>query len=247
MNITLEEIVKFRYKIIESLKKCIKICERELPLNSLRDSILSKNKTNNIGIIVEYKRSSPRGIVRLDVKPDEYVEKYRNIACGFSVLVEPYWFLGSLEYIPLIKNISKLPILYKDFIVDEWQIDLAWYFGADAILLIYEVLEDKIDRYVQHCLDLGLEVVLESHDPNILIEFSKTFNDRVLLGLNSRNLKTLNVEFEKSLNNLKMLRENVKNRLIIFESGISSLDDINNIWKLGANAVLVGTFFMKSF
>ncbi|NPA70872.1 MAG: indole-3-glycerol-phosphate synthase [Crenarchaeota archaeon] len=245
----LEEIVRFRKKLINALKSSIKISERIVDHRSLIESIREFNRNGRIGLIIEYKRSSPRGIIRLDVRPDEYVEKYRDIASGFSVLIEPFWFLGSLEYLPAIRYWSGKPVLYKDFIVDPWQIDLAWSLGADAVLLISEVLSDReVMQLVDHARSLGLEVLLESNSPSVLIDFYSRIGRGVLLGLNSRNLKTLKVDLGAALQGLKDLRESLDSEaVIVLESGISSINDIENAWRNGANAVLVGTFMMKNF
>ncbi len=246
----LQEIINLRKKIINSLKKCIKTCERALPYRSLIDSIRSKNLNSDIGIIVEYKRASPRGIIRLDIKPDDYVSRYSSIACGFSVLVEPYWFLGSLEFIPLIKECTNLPVLFKDFVIDLWQIELAWSLGADAILLICEILTDRdIERFIEYSLKLGLEVLIESNNSQQLLQIYQSYkNSKVMLGLNSRNLKTLTVNFEEALANLVKIRQYIDDStVIVLESGVASFRDIERARSHGANAVLVGTFMMKNF
>jgi len=245
----LEEIVNLRKKIINVLKSSIKLPERTVNHRSLIESIRDYNRRGTIGLIVEYKRASPRGVIRLDVRPDEYVEKYRNIAAGFSVLIEPFWFLGSIEYLPLIRNLSGLPVLYKDFIVDVWQIDLAWSLGADAVLIISEILSDReVVRFVEHARELGLEVLLESNSPSVLIDYYSRIGRGLLLGLNSRNLRTLKVDLTAALQGLKDLRESLDDdAVIVLESGISSTKDVEDAWRSGANAVLVGTFMMRNF
>jgi len=245
----LEEIVRFRKKIVNVLKSCIRTSERVVDHRSLLESIRMENRLGKIGLIVEYKRASPKGVIRLDVMPDKYVEKYRDIAAGFSVLVEPYWFLGSLEYVAAIRSWSGKPVLFKDFIVDPWQIDLAWCLGADAVLLISEVLSDReLVSLVEHARELGLEVLLESNSPSHLIDLYSRLGDPILLGLNSRNLRTLTVDLDAALQSVRDLRESVgDSAVIVLESGVSSFDDIEKAWRSGANAVLVGTFMMRNF
>ncbi|OYT25957.1 MAG: hypothetical protein B6V02_02590 [Thermoprotei archaeon ex4572_64] len=119
-------IVKYRRKLVEFEKKYLRINDqRTLPLISLRGSITSSNETGRVGVIAEYKRASPKGIINLELRPEEYVCRVKSYVCGFSVLTEPFWFLGNYTYLVLIKELSNLPILLKDFIIDTWQVDLA--------------------------------------------------------------------------------------------------------------------------
>ncbi len=245
----LEEIVKFRRKIVNALKSTLRPSERIVEYRSVAEGIRRANRDGRIGMIIEYKRASPRGVIRLDVEPDKYVERYRDLASAFSVLVEPFWFLGSLEYLAAIRYWSGKPVLYKDFIVDLWQIDLAWAFGADAILIISEILNDReLVSYVEHARELNLEVLLESNSPSILIDLYSRFGKEVILGLNSRDLKSLRIDLAAAMQGVKDLRESLgSDVLIVLESGISSYDDIERAWRIGANAVLVGTFMMKEY
>ncbi len=240
-----DTIVKYRRKLVEFEKKYLRINnQRTSPLISLRDSITSSNRIGRIGVIAEYKRASPKGIISLELKPEEYVCRVRNYVCGFSVLTEPFWFLGNYTYLVLIKELSNLPILFKDFIIDTWQVDLAYTLGADAILLISELLSNReLENLYEYALNKDLEVVIETNSKEKAIEIANTY-DKALLGVNARNLKTLQVSIEKAINIIREVRNSVEN-LIILESGISSKEHMIYAKEGGANAVLIGTSLMR--
>lgn len=212
---------------------------RERPIYLLSRFI--KASTNKNAIIAEYKRKSPSGLnENRDIV--EYVKfMEENGAIGISVLTEEKYFGGSYSDLETVTKTVKLPVLMKDFVVTEKQIDTAFNLGADVILLIVKILtERELVNLYNYARDLGLEVIVEVTDQEDLnIALRHEFD---MIGINARNLSKLEVD----LDNVKKLLENIpKDRIKIAESGIKSKEDINELKKAGADAFLIGTTLMK--
>ena len=234
----MENVLK---KIIDKKKEKIENDKKKFPINELlnnikntnifinfKNEIVKRNSEKKVSIIAEIKKASPSaGIIvknfnALDISKI-YVE---NGASCLSVLTEENFFLGKMEYIKKIKNKFKIPILCKDFFVDTHQIALAKSYGADCILIILSAV-DKIlaqDLY-QTAKDLNMSSLIEVHPKNEA-EIAMSFEDS-LIGINNRNLKTLKVSLNTSVDLSKILRSH-KNPLIC-ESGISSSETIKFI------------------
>jgi indole-3-glycerol phosphate synthase len=239
----MNDYLETAYKITKMRIRCIKSSKKRI---SFRKAIEQKNNEGYLALIAEYKRASPRGIIRVDMDPWEYFNKLRRYATGFSVITEPIHFLGCNEMVAIASSFNK-PILYKDFIIEKIQIDQAREYGASAILIIYELSKfiglEKIIRLVNYAKSLGLDVLLEINNENDAIHAQEAFQDSVIYGINSRNLSSLELYFEKSLNILKILANRY---LVIFESGISNENIAKRVAEVGANAILVGTALMKN-
>ena len=202
------------------------------------------SSSGSISIIGEYKPRSPSS-APLQVPPDAstVAEVYAGSGLvGTSVLVEPDFFGGSAALFSEFRSKLSLPLLYKDFAVTERQIDLAHRHGADAILLIAKALScDALDRLARRCLTWGLEPLIELHDSSDLEKLSSCScsNSLGLVGLNSRDLRTLEVDLEQ----MRELRRAVgSDRLVIAESGVKSPSDVRTL--KGFDAALVGSLFM---
>lgn len=244
MNI-LEEIIEYKKEEVRSRKSKVRVSELEKsdlfsrPVLSLRDFLLDKSKT---GIIAEFKRRSPsKGIINPDVDVVEVTKGYtKNGASCLSVLTDTHFFGGSNE--DLIKaRVNQIPILRKDFIIDEYQLIEAKSIGADVILLIAACLSPaEVKRLAAFAKGLGLEVLLELH---LEEELDHVCDDTTVIGINNRNLKTFVVDIERSL---RMAEKIPLSKLKIAESGISSIENILLFKRHGFHGFLIGENFMKA-
>ncbi len=195
------------------------------------------------GIIAEYKRKSPsEGIINDQYTIEEVVKAYQaHGASACSILTDHEFFGGKAEWITEIRPLLNIPILRKEFIIDEYQIHEAKAIGADAILLICECLsKEQISQFCRLAHDLGLEVLLELHSEDQLY---KVDTDVDLIGVNNRNLSTFKVSLQFSRNLIEHLP---KNCVKISESGIKKPSDITELRSIGYDGFLIGTQFMKS-
>jgi len=244
MNI-LEEIIEYKKSEVRSKKSEVSMSELEKaplfarPVLSLKDFLLDKSKT---GIIAEFKRRSPsKGIINPDVDIVEVTKGYTKYGAScLSVLTDEHFFGGSDE--DLIKaRINNIPILRKDFIIDEYQLVESRSVGADVILLIAACLTPvDVKRLAAFAKNLGLEVLLELHAEE---ELDHICDDTNVIGINNRNLKTFDVDIERSL---RMAEKIPLSKLKIAESGISSVDNILLFKQHGFHGFLIGENFMKA-
>lgn len=245
MNILDRIIVDKRREV--SLKKSI------IPVSQLETSVLfdrnvislsKKLRNSDSGIIAEHKRRSPsRSVINHSFTVEEVVKGYEDAgACGISVLTDGKYFGGSLDDLMLARATVNISLLRKEFIVDEYQILEAKAYGADLILLIAAVLtQSEIKKLSEFAKNLGLEVLLEVHN---LEELEKSIMPTLdMIGVNNRNLKT----FELSLDFSKQLADQIPNDFVkVSESGISSIEAINDLKPFGYKGFLIGENFMKT-
>lgn len=201
-------------------------------------------KKPGLSFICEVKKASPSKGVIDPVFP--YLDIARSYEEGgadcISCLTEPKWFLGSDEIFCEIRNTVSLPMIRKDFTVDEYQIYEAKCMGADAVLLICAILDtETLIRYLKICDRLGMTALVETHDEGEIDSAVKA-GARVI-GVNNRNLKNFTVDFS----NARRLRDRIpENAVYVAESGVASLDDVAALKSIGADAVLVGEFLMRA-
>jgi len=205
---------------------------------------VTKKNPRAINVIAEIKKASPSaGIIRADFDPVEIAKIYQD--CGadaISVLTDEKYFHGRLEYIQQVKQAVNLPILRKDFIIDPWQIYEARAAGADAILLIAEALKpgELMDMIIT-ASELTLTVLLEVHEADSLlavrslIDFPKSGS--TILGINNRNLKTMEVDLKTTARLIELLEEK---KPVVTESGIRNHRDVNKMKRFGVSAILIG-------
>ncbi|HUM64345.1 MAG TPA: indole-3-glycerol phosphate synthase TrpC [Chitinophagaceae bacterium] len=243
----LEKIVANKKKEIEKLKPLSSI-ERfrkegffwEISNRSLKHSLLADGSS---GIIAEFKRKSPsKGWFKtkeLEVEP--VVGPYNNLgAAGISILTDEDFFGGDLDDLIQAKVITDIPILRKDFMVDEWQVAEAKAFGADVILLIAACLTPgEVKKMAGFAKSIGLEVLLEIHNHD---ELGHICDEVDMVGVNNRNLKTFEVDINTSLHLIESIPA-VKPA--IAESGISDIETVKTLRKAGFKGFLVGETFMK--
>ena len=197
-----------------------------------------------LSFICECKKASPsKGIIAENFPYLKIAKEYENAGADcISVLTEPKWFLGSDEYLTEIAKTTAVPLLRKDFTVDEYMIYEAKAMGASCVLLICSILSlPELKYYKDICDELGLSALVECHN-EAEIETAQKINAHII-GVNNRNLK----DFSVDTNNSKRLRDLVpKDILFVSESGVSSPKDIKNIKDMGADAALVGEILMRS-
>lgn len=243
MNI-LEKIIQHKRSDVEKRKSQMSISELEKGFYFDRETLSLKEsleRGNRTGIIAEFKRRSPsKGIINDKVDVIDVTTAYtENGASALSVLTDENFFGGSNEDL-VDARINDIPILRKDFIIDEYQLTEAKSIGADVILLIAACLTPKeVQRLAGFAKGLGLEVLLELHDE---IELEHICDETELIGVNNRNLKTFDVNIEQSL----LMAEKIPgNKIKIAESGIGSVDDIMLFKENGFKGFLIGELFMK--
>jgi len=195
---------------------------------------------SEFGIIAEYKRASPKGVVRTDIDPLTYFSTLAPHVEAFSVLTEPFWFLGDYRFVTLAKVLK--PVLFKDFVIHERQIDLAYGYGADAVLIIYDVVgRERAMELSEYAFKRGLTPIVEVGNA-VAAKDVATWIGKGLLGINARNLRTLEVNFHKAIEIAKSLRGDVD---FVIESGISSAEHAIRACEVDAKGVLIGTALMK--
>lgn len=243
MNI-LEEIVAHKRREVEQSKQ--NASEKQLeqsqfflrPALSLKRHLLEPGGT---GIIAEYKRKSPsKGIINNKADVLDVTMAYANNgAAGLSVLTDEHFFGGTSE--DLVKaRINTIPILRKEFIIDDYQITEAKAIGADAILLIAAILTpEQVKEFTLKAHVLGLEVLLEIHNET---ELDHIYERVDIVGVNNRDLKTFTVDLEQSV---RLSREIPEDKIKISESGINDVANIQYLKQFGYRGFLIGENFMK--
>ena len=241
-------------RIIEEKRKVVEEAKRMVPQDELLTHIknmcvkssFKKNvsRPHHINLIAEIKKASPsRGVIRGDFNPSRIAVTYQaNGAGAISVLTDERFFEGKLEYIKKVKESVTLPILRKDFIIDEYQIYESGLAGADAILLICDILSaGELARYHELAASLGLDVLTEVHNEE---DMEKALGaDAQIIGINNRDLHTFRVDLSVTQ---KLARLVPPGRIKISESGIKSYEDVMFLKSLGINAVLIGEAFMEA-
>jgi indole-3-glycerol phosphate synthase len=227
------------------------IRERLRARGGVRDFIgaLRKPRVGDVGLIAEVKKASPSaGIIRADFDPIRIAREYEAAgACCLSVLTDESFFQGSLQFLRDIRSAVSLPLLRKDFIIDERQILEAAEWGADAILLIAAILSDEDLSHFQALAEAsGLAVLVEVHDEAELERVLRVGSR--LLGVNNRDLKTFKVDLGTTERLADRVRASGSSEpiLLVAESGIHSRSDVVRVKNAGAGAILVGESLMRS-
>ena len=237
-------------KIIKTKRDRINVLKEHYIINDHFDSKPTKffqtllESSNVYKIIGEIKKASPSaGIIKEDFDLLSLANKYMSSGISnLSVLTEEDYFLGQYEYISQIKETLDIKILQKDFIIDEWQIFESYYAGADCILLILAILNDKqLKNFYNLSNKLEMDVICEVHDEEELLRAIKL--EVNCIGVNNRNLKTLNID----KNTFHLLSSKIPQKTIkICESGLTCNDDLKKFTKSGADAFLIGETLMRS-
>ena len=226
---------------LNTLKKLVsdKIEKRDFK-NTAIESVINKNNL----IIGEIKKSSPSaGQIIKEYHPEEIAKIYEKAGIGaISILTENNYFNGEIDHLSLIKQNTRIPILRKDFIIDEYQIFESKVYQADIILLIVSVLSDnQLKRFLKIAEDLQLDVIIETHDEEEIERAMKL--NYPIIGINNRNLKNLKTDVNNSANLFTSIS---KDFTVIAESGIKSSSDIAMYNELGIFNFLIGESILKS-
>lgn len=221
----------------QKMKEMALACER----NSI--SFYGALSKKGLSIIGEFKKASPsHGIMSSKIELTDRIEQYNASVDAISVLTEEDYFHGGIEYLKQVREITPLPIIRKDFIIDEYQVYEAKVIGADAILLIAAILTDsEFSRLFRLAHSLGLDVLCEVHDREEMqrmLEF-----DVRIIGINNRNLKTFEISLDTTKELSKMVPEGT---ILVSESGVSTDEDVAILKGNNVNALLIGTAFMES-
>jgi len=247
MNI-LEELANLARQRVETDKQKISLEKMKDSAKNSKigdgEKFLAALKTPDLSFICEVKKASPsKGIIAENFPYLKIAEEYQEAGADcISCLTEPYYFLGSDEIFTEIRQNISVPMLRKDFTVDEYQIYQAKVMGADAILLICTILTaEEMYKFLKICKELKMAALVETHNES---EIKKALEvEAEIIGVNNRNLKDFSVDFS----NAAKLREIIpKNKIFVAESGVKNSDDIKILKKIGANAVLIGETLMKS-
>ena len=242
-------------KIVVKTKERLIEAKNNKSLNELKDEVsrLDINyefpfkealKDPEIAIIAEVKRASPsKGLIAEDFDYVEIAREYEQAgASAISVLTEPYFFQGSNDFLKEISENVSIPILRKDFTIDEYMIYEAKLLGASAILLIVSILDDvQLKEYLDLAHSLGLSAIVETHDA----EEIKTAIDAGagIIGVNNRNLADFTVDIENSINLRRLVSDDI---VFISESGIKTKEDVTRLKENDVDAVLIGETLMRS-
>ena len=229
--------------------------KRKVPFSEIRRQALAldpktgfplERQLRNPGIhyICEVKKASPsKGLIAPDFPYLEIAKEYEAAgACAISCLTEPKYFKGSDQYLKEIAEEAAIPVLRKDFTIDEYQIYEAKVLGADVVLLICALLDtEMLKRYIAICDQLGLSALVEVHDEEEM--HSAIEAGARVIGVNNRNLKNFTVDIGNSIR-LRSLAP--KDKLFVAESGIKTAEDIQRLKEASVNAVLIGETLMRS-
>ena len=243
----LEEIVKNTTLKLAEKKLATPLAEIKselarlnLPKGAFKANLLNKDQA----IIAEIKKASPSaGIISEDFDPIQKAKDYEAFgAAALSILTEEDFFLGSTEYLKDVKAITSLPILRKDFMIDEYQIYEAKLMGADCILLIASILSDsQITAFVTLAEELELDYLIEVHDEAELGRVEHF--QEAMIGVNNRDLKTFTVDLD---NSIRLKQKFMHSNIFIAESGIKNQDDIDYLKSHHIHAFLIGESLMKN-
>ena len=255
MNILETIAVRTRERIAEEKKQVSFAAVRQMAEEKARTEKQEQNgmfpfqfqqalSGRDIAFICEVKKASPsKGIIAEEFPYLEIAKEYEQAgASAISCLTEPFWFLGKDAYLKEITDTVQIPVLRKDFTVDEYMIYQAKNLGASAILLICAILDDsQLASWHQLASELGLSVLTEAHTEEEIDRALKA--GAQILGVNNRNLKNFTVDVEQSRRLRSMVPEDV---LFVSESGIKNHEDIQVLRENGTDAVLIGETLMRA-
>lgn len=243
-------MVDFLTKILDAKKEEVKELKRnpshiQEPARKVSSLVEVLTSSSKMQVIAEIKRASPsKGEIKLEVDPAQQATEYEEAgAAAISVLTDTAYFKGSTEDLALVSRCVKLPLLCKDFIIDQIQIDIAKKAGAQVILLIVAALtQEKLENLYHYAKLQNLEVLVEVHNEQELDQAMLLHPE--LIGVNNRNLKTFEIDLEVTDRLGAILKK--ADQLFISESGIKTPADVLRVKKAGAKGILVGETLMKS-
>ncbi|QMT30541.1 indole-3-glycerol phosphate synthase TrpC [Alysiella filiformis] len=226
-----------------SLPEMQQLAREASPVRDFVGAIRAKHAAGVPAIIAEIKKASPsKGLIRADFQPAQHAQDYEKAgAACLSVLTDEKYFQGSPDYLREAREAVSLPVLRKDFMIDEYQIYQARVWGADAILLIAAALDEATLLHLENVAhSLGMAVLLELHDESELAKCTKMTTP--LRGVNNRNLRTFDVDLQQTVQLLPHLRDFIP----ITESGIRHKADVDFMRQHGVHTFLIGETFMRA-
>jgi indole-3-glycerol phosphate synthase len=244
----LSRILTQKKKEIEQAKAGLsqeEIIEKTASLPPRRGLKLAISQVHQISLIAEIKKASPsKGVIREDFNPSRIAQLYQsNGARAISVLTDEQFFKGALEHLNRVREVINLPVLRKDFIIDEYQIYQSLLAGADAVVLIAAILsKQELARFLSVASGLGIDVIVEVHSEEDVEKISQI--DPPIIGINNRDLSSFEVNLQTTERLIRLISR--QGKIIVSESGIKTHQDIMRLKSLGVNAVLIGEVFMES-
>ena len=250
MSNILKKICEDKIKEIEILKnRCSLASLKKLISDKIEkrnfNNIVVESKSNKKNFIIgEIKKASPSaGLIISEYNPKEIAKIYEKSGIGaISILTESNYFYGEIDHLSLLKKNTRIPILRKDFIIDEYQIFESKVYQADIILLIVSLLsDDQLKYFLDISKELKLDVIIEAHDEEEIRRAMKL--NYPIIGINNRNLKNLKTDIKNSVN---LFTSIAKDFTVIAESGIKSSSDIEMYNELGIFNFLIGESILRS-
>lgn len=248
MNILDEIAAKTRERIAEQKKKISPGQMHEMADKAASEgtvpSFPEALKKPGMSFICEVKKASPsKGLIAPDFPYLQIAKEYEAAgASAISCLTEPHWFLGSDEYLKEITAAVSIPVLRKDFTIDEYMVDQARVLGASAVLLICAILTpDEIRKYKARAEELGMNALVEAHNADEIRTAIEC--EAKIIGVNNRNLKDFTVDTDNTKRLIDLIPEN---KVFVSESGIKTAEDVQKLREMGADAVLIGETLMRA-
>ena len=246
MSTILDEILEQKHREVAAARERIpfSVLERQIPAAPpVRGFLEALKATSKPGLIAEVKKASPSaGLIRADFDPVAIARQYEVAgATCLSVLTDEHFFQGHLAFLQAIRQIVRIPVMRKEFIIDRYQIAEARVAGADCVLLIAECLDDvQLNDLYNYAHSLGMDVLIELYDLENVERVLATGTQ--LLGINNRDLRTFVTSLEHTFRVKQLVPEDI---LLVSESGIASHADIQRLRAEGIGAVLVGESLMR--
>jgi len=230
-------------EIVSKKNRQIKYRKRNKPLISFSNAILKKNKKKQLALISEIKPKSPsEGNLREIQDPITIAKTMQEYGAScISVLTEPYYFGGNIENLFKISENVSIPLLRKDFITSEEEIEESYNYNADAVLIIIGLVKEKAGKLFEKCKEIGMEALIEVHTEEE-VQFALDIGAEII-GINNRNLNTMQTDISTTERLRKLIPQN---KIVISESGIKNRNDAEYIALHKINAILVGSTIMKS-
>ena len=241
----LDEIMRYKKAELEERKKKIPVSAIKTQLQfagGTRD-FKAALRDGGIRIIAEIKKASPsKGVIREDFDHIEIAKTYEeNGAAAISVLTDSHFFMGDIDYLNQVRHVVKIPLLRKDFIFDEYQVLEARVYGADALLLIATVLDERELKYLYDLtVSLGMDALVEVHDRRDLRKALRIGAE--IIGINNRDLKKFRTDIRTTVDLAKRIPAG---KIVVSESGINTREDIDFLRRGGAHAFLIGEALMR--
>lgn len=244
----LSEILRHKRAEVAGRKSAVRLTQFKSRIADLEparafETALARSAGEPLRLIAEVKKASPsKGLIRADFDPVRIARTYAAAgARALSVLTDRQFFQGDLTFLNAVRDAVSLPILEKDFVLDEFQIYEARALGADAVLLIAAVLEAvQLREYAHVAREVGLSALVEVHNE---AELDRVIETATVIGINNRDLTTFDTDLATTE---RVLREVPDDRIVVSESGIVGRDDVERLAALGVDAVLIGETFMRA-